>query len=293
MQRKMAVSLNCPAESCEQCGVRRPCFPNRNLISPWPSVWHPLFLDKVFWCPHGNESNFLLPCPSKTFLGTSDSMRPSLSSALERYKYPGTVPGTFRRGLGFIFYLVALRETCQGDQAERGVLLVKPLSQVKDWAFFFICLFFFFHSIILVWRGVLKWQWASFLRVYWGYWQAKGQRLLCHFVKEQTAIPTALLVPRGACLFSFLIGIMPMDVQVQHCSGVLECGGCCPTPRLPDFSEMLAGLLAMLQVWKLQSDLSCSPFKAALETGCQQHSNIWRGWCNSFLIKMLLSLFPL
>lgn len=147
MHRKMAVSLNCPAESCEQCGVRRPCFPNRNLISPWPSVWHPLFLDKVFWCPHGNESNFLLPCPSKTFLGTSDSMRPSLSSALERYKYPGTVPGTFRRGLGFIFYLVALRETCQGDQAERGVLLVKPLSQVKDWAFFF--LFVFFSSFIL------------------------------------------------------------------------------------------------------------------------------------------------
>lgn len=148
MHRKMTVSLNCPAESCEQCGVRRPCFPNRNLISPWPSVWHPLFLDKVFWCPHGNESNFLLPCPSKTFLGTSDSMRPSLSSALERYKYPGTVPGTFRRGLGFIFYLVALRETCQGDQAERGVLLVKPLSQVKDWAFFFYLSFFllsFYH----------------------------------------------------------------------------------------------------------------------------------------------------
>lgn len=32
------------------------------------------FPDKVFWCPHGNGSNFLFPCPSKTFLGTAQGL---------------------------------------------------------------------------------------------------------------------------------------------------------------------------------------------------------------------------
>lgn len=44
---------------------------------------------------------------------------------------------------------------------------------------------------------------------------------------------------------------MQVDVQVQHCSGVVKCGGCCPMPRLSDFGEMLAGMFAMLQMWKL------------------------------------------
>lgn len=95
-------------------------------------MWHLLFPDKVFRCPHGNGNNFLFPRPSKTFLGTSDSARPSLSFALERYKYPGPVPGTFKQGLGFIFYLVTFRETYPGDQAGRGVHLVKAVSQEEN-----------------------------------------------------------------------------------------------------------------------------------------------------------------
>lgn len=79
----------------------------------------------------------------------------------------------------------------------------------------------------------------------------KGQRLLCSFEKEQTTVLTGFLFPEGACLFSFLIEIMQVDVQVQHCSGVVKCGGCCPMPRLSDFGEMLAGMFAMLQMWKL------------------------------------------
>lgn len=123
------TSLNCPPKSLEKCGV----------WSFLKEIW--LLYDRlcgifcfqtVFWCPHGNGSNFLFPRPSKTFLGTSDSVRPSLSFALERYKYPGPVPGTFKQGLGFIFYLVTFRETYPGDQAGRGVHLAKAVSQEEN-----------------------------------------------------------------------------------------------------------------------------------------------------------------
>lgn len=65
---------------------------------------------------------------ARLFLAQVTAQGLLLSSALERYKYPGSVPGTFKQGLGFIFYLVAFRETYQGDQTGRGVHLVKPVS---------------------------------------------------------------------------------------------------------------------------------------------------------------------
>lgn len=52
-----------------------------------------------------------------------------MSFALERYKYPGPVPGTFKQGLGFIFYLVAFRETYQVDHAGRGFHSLKLINK--------------------------------------------------------------------------------------------------------------------------------------------------------------------
>lgn len=69
-----------------------------------------------------------------------------MSFALERYKYPGPGPGTFKQGLGFIFYLVTFRETYQGDQAGRVVHLAKPAGQDKNGAFLN---YYYFYSVIL------------------------------------------------------------------------------------------------------------------------------------------------